>query len=275
VHVWDLRAIRKRLAAMGLDWDAPAYPDHDPADPSAPHFPPLQINDAELAIADAATLARQGRWEEAAALYAQALADGPPDRPERWFEQAVLRLALGDAAGYRSSCRRMLDVVRNDNGPQWLEFTAHACALAPDGPAEVAQALLLAERRAQALHTTWSAHVSGLALYRAGRFAEADARLQASLGRDPGWDCPVLSWLVLAMAQERLGRPDEARRWLARAESWVAVRLRGRPGGADRAVPENWDFCAGLLLHLLLREARGLFRVGLPELPADVFANPR
>ena len=25
VHVWDLRAIRRHLAAMGLDWDAPAY----------------------------------------------------------------------------------------------------------------------------------------------------------------------------------------------------------------------------------------------------------
>ena len=35
VHVWDLRAIRKHLAEMGLDWDAPAYPDDDPADPSA------------------------------------------------------------------------------------------------------------------------------------------------------------------------------------------------------------------------------------------------
>ena len=25
VHVWDLRAVRKRLTAMGLDWDAPPY----------------------------------------------------------------------------------------------------------------------------------------------------------------------------------------------------------------------------------------------------------
>ena len=43
VHVWDLRAIRKRLAGMGLDWDAPPYPAADPADPSAPPLPPLQI----------------------------------------------------------------------------------------------------------------------------------------------------------------------------------------------------------------------------------------
>ena len=27
VHVWDLRAIRRHLAEMGLDWDAPAFSD--------------------------------------------------------------------------------------------------------------------------------------------------------------------------------------------------------------------------------------------------------
>ena len=44
VHVWDLRAIRKRLAAMGLDWDAPAYSNDDPAGPAAPPLPPLQVD---------------------------------------------------------------------------------------------------------------------------------------------------------------------------------------------------------------------------------------
>ena len=44
VHVWDLRAIRKRLAAMGLDWDAPAYSDDDPAAASVPPLPPLQVD---------------------------------------------------------------------------------------------------------------------------------------------------------------------------------------------------------------------------------------
>ena len=41
VHVWDLRAIRKHLARMGLDWDAPPYPEVDPA-PPAP-LPPLVV----------------------------------------------------------------------------------------------------------------------------------------------------------------------------------------------------------------------------------------
>ena len=44
VHVWDLRAIRKDLAGMGLDWDAPAYSEDDLANPSASPLPPLQVD---------------------------------------------------------------------------------------------------------------------------------------------------------------------------------------------------------------------------------------
>ena len=111
----------------------------------------------------------------------------------------------------------------------------------------------------------WSDHVLGLARYRAGRFRDADAGLRASLDLHPAWDGNILDWLVIAMAQKQLGRPDEARHWLERAESWVATRLRGRPGGLDRAVPENWFWRNGILLHLLLREARALLSEGSPD----------
>ncbi|MFI5460795.1 MAG: protein kinase [Isosphaerales bacterium] len=240
-------------------------------------------------IAEGAELAHRGRWEEAAAAYARAFASGAPVRPDLWFEQAILRLAVGDAAGYRSACRHMLDVlparqqlaahkrtlvVSSIAMLHQVEFAAYAWALAPGGPAERAQALELAETRSSHILNTWSDHVLGLALYRAGRFVEADARLRGSLDRYPGWDFHVLDWLVLAMADQRLGRPDEARRWRERAESWVAARVRGRPGGDDRAVPENWQWREGMLLHLLLREDSALIRKGLPDLPDDPFAAP-
>jgi serine/threonine protein kinase/WD40 repeat protein len=44
VHVWDLRAIRRQLAGMGLDWDAPAYSDDDAARPDLPPLPPLKVD---------------------------------------------------------------------------------------------------------------------------------------------------------------------------------------------------------------------------------------
>ena len=49
VHVWDLRTIRKQLAGMGLDWDAPPCPDLDPAGPSSPPLPPLRVDLGPLA----------------------------------------------------------------------------------------------------------------------------------------------------------------------------------------------------------------------------------
>ena len=40
IHVWDLRAIRQRLKAMGLDWDWPEFP---PADPKAKAAGPVKV----------------------------------------------------------------------------------------------------------------------------------------------------------------------------------------------------------------------------------------
>ena len=57
IHVWDLRAIRRHLAAMDLDWDAPPYP---PA-PAADARRPLAVESllGELVI-DGAGRGRQG-----------------------------------------------------------------------------------------------------------------------------------------------------------------------------------------------------------------------
>jgi eukaryotic-like serine/threonine-protein kinase len=269
VHVWDLRAIRKRLATMGLDWDAPPYSEDDPAAPSASVFARVQVNDYAHALSEAEGLFRAGRWDEASAAYARAFAWGAPESPHQWCDLAMMRLALGDVAGYRSCCRHMLHPFRvpGKDEAELFAFAAHAWAMAPDGPTECAQALLLARSRAATWPDPWSEHVLGLALYRAGRFAEAETVLLRGLDRDPNWEVQVLDWLVLAMAQQRLKRPGEARRWLERA----AARLPGRPGEADW-VPEKWGLPDGVLAHLLLGEARALIGAEPPMLPEDIFA---
>ncbi len=39
VNVWDLRAIRRHLVELGLDWEGPEFSGDDPADASAPPLP--------------------------------------------------------------------------------------------------------------------------------------------------------------------------------------------------------------------------------------------
>ena len=120
--------------------------------------------------------------------------------------------------------------------------------------------------------TIWSEHVRELALYRAGRHADVEGRLLRRVDRDPNWGLSILDWLVLAMAEKKLGHPNDARRWLDRAETWMEGRLPDRPGGLDRAIPEQWRWRDGILVHLLVREARALIGAGMPVLPRDVFA---
>jgi tetratricopeptide (TPR) repeat protein len=267
IHIWDLGAIGRRLTKMRLGWDLPAFP---PATRGMPYRTAF-LDDP---IAEGQALADRGRWDDAAAAYARGLADGPQDDPGLWFDHAILRLAVGDADGYCSACRRLVDGLGRTNDRGWLELTAHACALAPGRPDAAEQARQLAERRRAVVPKIWSDHVLGLALYRAGRSDEAVAVLRESLGRVPDWDRGVLDWLVLAMSHRKLGQPAEARQWLDRAEVWAEAQLRDRPGTPGRAVPEGWRWRDGILLHLLLREARALVAETITELPDNPFAPP-
>jgi Flp pilus assembly protein TadD len=80
---------------------------------------------------------------------------------------------------------------------------------------EVAQRLVAGGRDASSLD------LLGGTLYRAGRYEEAIRTLQESIvlhGKGGYSD----TWLFLALAQQRLGKEDEARRNLTRLETWLA-----------------------------------------------------
>jgi serine/threonine protein kinase/WD40 repeat protein len=85
IHVWDLKRIRTELTKLGLDWDAPPYPER--ADP-APCPLEVQVVGAEL----------PAKWQEAMTLNNEArrLATGPegqrnPARALELIQKAVER----------------------------------------------------------------------------------------------------------------------------------------------------------------------------------------
>ncbi len=96
----------------------------------------------------------------------------------------------------------------------------------------------------------------GVALYRAGRFAEGAVELEHNIARNAkmiGYD-----WVFLAMCKQKLGQSASARITLARAEGWRSV--------ADRLPPsQTAEF------HTFLEEARAVLNESLPDFPPDVF----
>jgi len=91
VHIWDLRAIRRHLAEIGLDWDAAAYPESDPATENEA-TPPLRVvvnspfsRESQLLLQQARALKEAGKFGEAIDTLRRAVRLSPDhaDRPQR------------------------------------------------------------------------------------------------------------------------------------------------------------------------------------------------
>jgi WD40 repeat protein len=201
VHVWDLRAIRRQLARIGLDWDAPAYSDDDLASPTLPPLPPLQVDLGPSPLT----------WQ-----------------PEPQFSEhliADLETALARQPAQRR-IRGLLAHYCNDyawalaNGLESTRDPQHARALAR-------RAVELAPQAGIALTTL------GAAQYRADRYAEAVATLEQSLKAGRG-QSDALSLFFLALARFKLGEIAQARADFDRAVKWRRDHL-------DLTQPESSD----------------------------------
>jgi serine/threonine protein kinase/WD40 repeat protein len=253
VIVWDLRQIRAELAALALDWDAPAIA---AAGTAAAATAPLRVRalgvDWLAAAWQARDHAREGRWDAAAAAYARATAEGADD-PEVWNRHLLLRLRAGDLAGYRAGCAALWQRFGGTSRPETLNLAAWTCALGPDALAEwAATEKAVAAAAAREPGTGPLQSTLGAVLLRAGRAGEAVRALEESI-RQNTHGGNAFDWLFLALAQHRLGRSGEARAALEKARDWIAH-------GDERALPErfimsplSWD--VRLELELLAREA--------------------
>jgi tetratricopeptide (TPR) repeat protein len=218
---------------------------------------------ADVAALRAADPREQGRahaarrdWAQAADSYARALRRGPTADGHLWFEYAAVLLLSGDRPGYAKACAHLVE--RCGQAPNLRAYqVARACTLAPDAGAEAARAGRLAQQELQAnAREYWSLTEQGALHYRAGRFQEAVPLFERSLRADPKPGRAVLNWLWLALAHHRLGRAEDARRWLGQAQAWLDQYGDGMPSGAETELGldlRNW-----LEAHVLRREAEAL-----------------
>jgi WD40 repeat protein/serine/threonine protein kinase/Flp pilus assembly protein TadD len=189
----------------------------------------------------------------------QAAAAAAPHSPESDFGVAAARLVLGDR-GVRTSALRDLIDRYGDQASYLPVYTCWLCGIASDVDLDRERVVRIL-RRAHDSNPSLSSLVPrylladplGVALFRAGHYAEAIERLEA-FDKARGKGSNASSQLYRALAQERLGHAEDARRLVADARVWLAEFRRDplhpswplarRPSSADRL---EW--------RLLLREA--------------------
>jgi serine/threonine protein kinase/Flp pilus assembly protein TadD len=219
-------------------------------------------------LAQARAQAARQEWRQAADCYARAFERDPTtEEGHHWFEYAAVLLLSGDRPGYARACAHMVE--RCD--PTTLDLrpyhVARACTLAPDSVADPAAPGRLAQKDlAGQAREFWSLTEQGALHYRAGRFKQAVPLLKQSLKADPQPGRAVLNWLWLALAEQRLGNSEEARRWLGKAQELLDQYGDGMPGRAEEDLGlhlHNW-----LEAHVLRREAEALLGAG-PAQPRE------
>jgi tetratricopeptide (TPR) repeat protein len=202
--------------------------------------------------------AARGDWSAAADCYARALARRPTEDGHFWFEYAAVLLLSGDRSGYATACAHLVERCGKEPGPR-AYHVARAYTLAPNAVAEPSLPGRLAEKELQQFgREFWSLTERGALAYRASRYQKAVSFFEKSLEADSKPGRAVVNWLWLALAQQRLGKAKEARRWLNKATAWLDQYRDGMP---DRAEEDQ-----GLHLHnwleaqVLRREAEALIR---------------
>jgi WD40 repeat protein/serine/threonine protein kinase/tetratricopeptide (TPR) repeat protein len=184
---------------------------------------------------------RQGQWDKAAADYQEAVRRGAGDDVRCKRAQALWRAGQADA--YRRVCADLLDRFAHTDDAALAHDVASVCLLDPKPQVDLERVTRLAEKgltepwhvasedEFNHLHTQnvvnrerEGREVLALALYRAGQFEAAIRGLSERTRQDrprpfaasePGPWQPHL--LLLAMAHQRLGHPDQAQEYLVRA----------------------------------------------------------
>jgi eukaryotic-like serine/threonine-protein kinase len=177
---------------------------------------------------------QQRKLDEAMAYYRTTIALDP-EHAAAHFALALALRALGKTEEALVHYRRAVDLVPNDPDP--LNNLAWVLATCADTKLrDAAQAVTLATKavelsvkqgddrdKARSLQFSnyWS--TLGVAHYQAGNLKEAIAALQNSLDNAPTTDRAYVceDWLVLAMANWKLDRKDEARKLYDRAVDWI------------------------------------------------------
>src|SRR5262249_2156918 len=218
LHTFDLRAIRKGLKELGLDWDAPELPP-----PSrVPSPAPLKVRVDPGHPTASSNAVAVGMFFERDALPTELR--GVPEETEAQARLAANRAAVGVEAGdWGTAIAEYAGVL--DLLPGWAEvrnLLAWHLATCPEPEFRDPARSVVNARRAAAERPENDniRNTLGVALYRNGDYQQAVAQLLKSEEVGQG-KRTAFNGLFLAMAYAKLGQREEARTWFARATRWL------------------------------------------------------
>ncbi len=213
---------------------------------------------------------QQRQWSLAEADFARA---GKPDSNNRQmlYHRALLLVRKGDAGEYREFCAHLLTL---DAGSESVANSiAWACALGPQSVEDYDRLVQMAERTAVGAEPAKKAmylNTLGAVLYRAGQFEAAIDAFTESMDVRGDGGTPQ-DWVFSAMACHRLGRTEDAARWLDKARGWIHEASPEKSEGTAGKPPTRVE---ELEMDLLFREAEQLLSApgpsADPSAPGDV-----
>jgi WD40 repeat protein len=228
---------------------------------------PLEVNPKEKGLVKAQlgmAWIHQGSLKQAAADFSQALDLLPPGTAD-WhlasYWLAFVLAYLGRVQEYQALCQRTVRDYQQTSNVQLAERTAKMCFFADlaQDPETLLQAGKLADfaiakidealARMEAHESLqpYAQHTKGIVEYRRGNYAEALDWCQKSLpglSKNENGSCQATNLFFSAMAAHRLGKIEDAHKWLAEAQLTAT---------AARADDADW-----LIMDLVRREAEAL-----------------
>jgi tetratricopeptide (TPR) repeat protein len=219
-----------------------------------------QPADGALLTKLAAAYQRAGRTREAVPYLARTAAANP-DNTLLFGKVAALQAWFGQDKELAATCRWGLALAKNSSVPETADRVAKACCLLPSTDKAPIEAALALARQAVQLgkdspNLPWFQMALGMAEYRSGHFAEADAALiAAAKGVKDNPHLTGTSAFYRAMSLFRQGKQDEARTLAVSAAATM------KPLPKDEKNPLAGDASADdLILWLAYKEAKDLIK---------------
>ena len=203
----------------------------------------LQVGRARL-HARARSVGRSGEGAKAV------IESRPPS--EEWYELASFQLLSGDEAGYRMTCQRLIELLK-ESKDSYAQFSlARACILVPQSPADSAELVKTAEAGAAKQTSAWLIHVLAAAHFRAGQYPEALKRLAESEAASWGGRGQSQNALLRALIHAKQGEVDQVRASLKKGIELMERDIAASPNRLALANPDWYEF------QILRREAETL-----------------